>query len=245
MSYDPPSGSPYPGPRDPGPAPQPPPRPQPQPDTPGDRPGAAPPWTQPPIGDTGPAEPAPDETHGGPVDADDPAWPDAAPAWVGVVVWTAAALVGLVALQIIGILAYGTSFRAEPPPSAVFRVGYAFLTTLDRGPLGLVLLVAVLLLLVPVIARQRLTQRQQMVTAVTLLAAGLAAIVVILGGIFAVQAQFDLRSRQNRPVDGALRWSLATFVIRNIGLAAVALVAALATIRDRGRPAAPRAHAAP
>jgi hypothetical protein len=65
--------------------------------------------------------------------------------------------------------------------------------------------------------------------------AGLAVLIAI-GGVLGVPARLNIIDAQNGKVTPVVRRVLFTFVIRNVGTAMVALVAALAGVRVRFAP---------
>jgi hypothetical protein len=160
------------------------------------------------------------------------------PFWVGLVTWLAVALVALIALQLIGIVFQASALKA-PGLTYSDRLGYAFLQNLDQAPLGFELLIAVLLVLTPVVARQRTTSGQDRAAQVVLVGAAALALVIAIGGIIGVPARIHiihkLPAGQNQ-VTSVIRRVLFTFVIRNVGMAALAMVAAIGAVRVRFAP---------
>ena len=160
----------------------------------------------------------------------------AAPPWVGFVTWTALAIVALSALQVIGMIAQGASTKLAALGTAD-KIGYTFVQTLDRGPIGFEIVVAVLLVLTPVIARRASTPRLDRLAQVVLTAGAAVAFIVVIGGVVAVPAQLHFTNHvQRQPTTAALRWALVTFELRNVGLALLALAASVAAVRVRFQP---------
>jgi hypothetical protein len=159
----------------------------------------------------------------------------AAPLWVSLANWVAIALVALVGLEVIGIVVQGIAIKSSALSSSD-RIGYSFLQNLDKGPLGFELLAAVFLVLIPVIARRASTAGQDRNAQIVLTVSAALAFLVLFGGILAVPAQLHLLHLQKQPTTGAIRWALVTFVLRNVGTAGIALVAAVAGVRVRFQP---------
>jgi hypothetical protein len=166
-----------------------------------------------------------------------PALP-APPLWVGLVTWVALALVALVALQVVGIVAQAMALKAAGLTFSD-RLGYSFLQNLDQAPLGFELLVAVLLALAPTVAGQRTTTGQDRAAQIVLVAVAGLALLIMIGGIIGVPARIHiihLGQAPNNKVTDVVRRVLFTFVMRNVGTAAIALVASLAAVRIRFTP---------
>jgi hypothetical protein len=162
------------------------------------------------------------------------------PLWVGLVTWVALALVALIALQVVGIVMQATALKAAGLTFSD-RLGYSFLQNLDQAPLGFELLVAVVLALLPTIAGQRTTTGQDRAAQIVLVGVAGLALLIMIGGIIGIPARIHiihLGQAPNNKVTGVVQRVLFTFVMRNVGTAALALVAALAAVRVRFAPGA-------
>ncbi len=160
------------------------------------------------------------------------------PLWVGLVTWVGAGLVALIALQLLGIVLQAVELEARGLTFSD-RLGYSFLQNLDQAPLGFELLVAIVLVLAPTIARQPTTPGQDRIAQIVLVGVAGLALLVTIGGIIGVPARIHiihLGQAPNNEVTPVVRWVLYTFVIRNVGTAALAMVAALAAVRVRFAP---------
>ncbi len=160
------------------------------------------------------------------------------PLWVGLVTWIAVALVALVALQLVGIIAQAGALKATGLTYSD-KLGYAFLQNLDQAPLGFELLVAVVLVLAPVAGRQRTSEGQDRAAMIVLVGAAGLALLIMIGGIIGVPARIHIIHLSQAPankVTSVVRRVLFTFIIRNVGTAALALVAAIGAVRVRFAP---------
>jgi hypothetical protein len=142
-----------------------------------------------------------------------------------------------VALQLIGRIAQATALGSETK-SLNFsdRLGYSFLQNLDQAPLGFELLVAVLLALLPVMLRQRTTANQDRIAQIVLIGVAGLALLIAIGGVIGVPARLHIIDIQNGKVTNVIRFVLFTFVIRNVGTALLAMIAALAAVTIRFTP---------
>jgi hypothetical protein len=160
------------------------------------------------------------------------------PAWVGFVTWSALAIVVLVALQLLGVFLQGAALK-DTGLDLQYRIGFAFLDNLDKGPLGFELVLAILLAMAPVIVREPTTHRHDVVAQVVLAASAGLALLVIIGGVLGVPTRIHLvhidREGSNT-VTPVLQRVLMTFVVRNVGPALLALVAAVGGVTTRFRP---------
>lgn len=151
---------------------------------------------------------------------------------------TALALAVLAGVELLLTIALGLSIRTEQL-SRVSRIGYAFLTQLEKSPLGLLLVGAAILV---AIAARWAAPKSSAESRVGL-AAGLVlgfAVMLAIATILALIARFDVgdivvEGRRPQLVDGVARRVLAIFVLRNLGAAAVALVVAGSAVRARPR----------
>ena len=125
--------------------------------------------------------------------------------------------------------------------SRVSRIGYAFLTQMEKSPLGVVLVVAAIVTAVAAKTSEPASATERRAG----LAAGLIlgfAVVLGIGAVLALVARFDVADvMESQRVDGVTRRVLAIFVVRNLGAAAVAFVVASTVVRSRGGNAPDRA----
>jgi len=144
------------------------------------------------------------------------------------------ALTILAGIELLLTIALGLAVEVNQL-SRVARVGYAFLTQLEKSPLGLLLVVAAI---VTAVAAKRAepnsaTERR------TSLAAGLIigfAVVLAMGSVLAIVARFNVADLvETQKIDGVTRRVLAIFLVRNLGAAVVALYVAGAAVRPRPR----------
>ena len=157
------------------------------------------------------------------------------PAWVALVTWSALAIVVMVALQVIGIFMQGVTLDADL--DLQYRIGFAFLDNLDKGPLGFELVLAILLVLAPVIARDATSSRHDVITQVVLTASAGLALLIVICGAFGIPTRVHLVHRESGgEVNATLWWVLITFTLRNVAPAVLALVAALAGVKARFQP---------
>jgi hypothetical protein len=158
----------------------------------------------------------------------------APPLWVGLLTWVAVAIVALVFLQLIGIV-WQASTLGEQAPTLNFsdRLGYAFLQNLDQAPLGLELLLAVVLVLVPIILRVPTSKAQDRGAQIVLMGTVGIAFLIAIGGIIGIPARTHIIHMQKGKVTGVVRTVLFTFVMRNVGTAVLAMIAAAAAVRVR------------
>jgi hypothetical protein len=157
------------------------------------------------------------------------------PFWVGLVTWIAVALTALVFLEVVGIFLQASSLKA-PGLSYTDKLGYSFLQNLDQAPIGFELLIAALLAVAPVAARQRTSLGQDRGAQVVIIAVVALAFIVMIGGIIGVPARVHILHLQRQKVTSVIQRVLFTFIIRNVGTAALALVAAVGAVRVRFAP---------
>lgn len=164
---------------------------------------------------------------------------------VGLVSWCGVALAVLAALEVVAIVAQGVAIK-QANLGSLYRLGYAFLTNLDTVPLGLMLLVAVVLVVLPKLAGRPTDDAHDRQAAFTLGLAGSFALLIVIGAILGVAARIRVDHLRSAAVT-SLTWRvLISYLIRNLGTALVALVAAGLALRtrfDRPAPSAPSPEA--
>jgi len=156
---------------------------------------------------------------------------------VGLVSWCGLALAVLAALEVVAIVAQGVAIK-QANLGPLYKLGYAFLTNLDAVPLGLILLVAIVLVVLPKLAGQPTDDAHDRQAAFTLGLAGSFAALIVIGSILGVTARIRVDHLRSAAVT-SLTWRvLISYLIRNMGTALVALVAASLALRSRfDRPA--------
>ena len=157
---------------------------------------------------------------------------------VGLLSWCGLALTVLAALEVVAIVAQGVAIR-QANLGSLYRLGYAFLTNLDAVPLGLILVVAVVLVVLPKLAGQPTNEAQDRQAAFTLGLAASFALLIVIGSILGVAARIRVDHLRSAAVT-SLTWRvLISYLIRNLGTALIALLAASIALRTRfERPAA-------
>jgi hypothetical protein len=142
------------------------------------------------------------------------------------------ALAGIALLELLGTTTVGLAVKVQRMNFPV-RQGYAFLTQLEKSPVGLVLVVAAVF---ASIAALRAVEGDAPLARVALW-------VVVVGGallgvatILAVMARFRVAQIvASQPVDALTRRVLVVFVIRNFGAAVIAVLLAIGTLFQRPR----------
>src|SRR5688500_7550683 len=82
------------------------------------------------------------------------------PPWVGLFTGVALAIAIVSGLQVIGSIMAGLAVGNVPLGTA-YKIGYSFYTSLDRFPLGLALLLAVLLVTMPAVGHAPTSDRHE------------------------------------------------------------------------------------
>ncbi len=177
---------------------------------------------------------APDETP----TADEPIAPPPEPvdATARFLAGTGLALAALAALEVLGTITVGFAVKVSRLnfPS---RQGYAFLTQLEKSPVGLLLVVAAVLGALATL-RPRPDGRTAQLSTLALWVVIAGAAILGIGTILAVLARFRIAELpQSQPIDAITRRVLVVFVIRNFGAAVVALLVAVGAVFTlRARP---------
>lgn len=176
--------------------------------------------------------------------------PDAPPAeqrqatnpLVGLLGWCGLALAILAALEVVAIVAQGVAIK-QANLGSIYRLGYAFLTNLDAVPLGLILLVAVVLVVLPKLAGRPTDEAQDKQAAFTLGLVGAFSLLIVIGAILAVASRIRVDHLRHAAVT-SLTWRvLISYLIRNLGTALIALLAAVISLRARFERPVPTASA--
>lgn len=151
---------------------------------------------------------------------------------VGLVSWCGLALAVVAALEVVAIVAQGVAIK-QANLGSLYRLGYAFLTNLDTVPLGLILLVAIVLVVLPKLAGQPTDDAHDRQAAFALGLAGSFALLIVIGSILGVTARIRVDHLRSAAVT-SLTWRvLISYLIRNMGTALLALVAAGIGLRTR------------
>ena len=147
------------------------------------------------------------------------------------------ALVGIIALQVLFALIEAFMYTGtEPqgvPTDILHRIGYPF------GSLGttalLFLVVGVALLSLPAYFEEETTPAQDRLAGVALGLAAATAVVLALGSLLAVRANFHVYAENDRSVPTYVVVQYITFLIGNLGTAVAAVYAAVqvSSLRDR------------
>jgi cytochrome bd-type quinol oxidase subunit 2 len=152
--------------------------------------------------------------------------------WVAMANLVGASLVAVVALQVALAVIEGLSYKTEEPQGVatgdvLHRLGYPF------GSLGttalLFLVVGVVLLSLPAYFEDETTEIQDRVANVVLTVAAAVAVILTLGSILAVRANFHVYSESGRSVPTYVIVQYISFLIGSLGTAVVALYAAIQT----------------
>jgi cytochrome bd-type quinol oxidase subunit 2 len=152
--------------------------------------------------------------------------------WVGMANLVGSSLVAVVALQVALAVIEGLSYKTDEPQGVatgdlLHRLGYPF------GSLGttalLFLVVGVMLLSLPAYFEDETTEAQDRVAGVVLMVAAVVAVILTLGSILAVRANFHVYSESGRSVPSYVIVQYISFLIGSLGTAVVALYAAVQT----------------
>jgi len=171
-------------------------------------------------------------------DIDDELVQENAARWVSMANVVGAALVVVVALQILAALVEGTTYETNQPqqvPTGDFlhRFGYPF------GSLGtttlIFLVIGVVLLSLPAYLGDETTPSQDRLASVALIVAVIAAVVLALGSLLAVRANFHVYNESQRDVPTYVVVQYASFMIGNLGTAVIAFYASMQVMSLRTR----------
>jgi hypothetical protein len=149
--------------------------------------------------------------------------------------WASLAIAVLALAEVIGMFTVGLAVNVKRM-SFPIRQGYAFLTDLEKSPIGLALIAAAVLAAIAV-ARRDDEESANVTRAALWVIVGVSAILGI-ATILAVLARFRVGEiAPDQRVDSITRRVLVVFVIRNFGSAIVAILIALSSL-FRGNPTA-------
>jgi len=159
--------------------------------------------------------------------------------WVNMATIVGASLVVVVALQIVFAVIESLMYKTNEPqgvPTGDFlhRLGYPF------GSLGtttlLYLVAAVALLSLPAYFGDRRSDSQERLARVAAVVAAVTAVMLALGSLLAVRANFHVYAENGRSVPGYVIVQYITFLVGNLGTAVIAFYASvqLMSLRDRG-----------
>lgn len=141
----------------------------------------------------------------------------------------ALALAALGLLELIGTITIGLAVKTSRL-NLLYRQGYAFLTQLEKSPVGLMLLVAAVAAAVAML-RTRGDRRSVQLSTIALWFVIVSAVVLGVGTVLAVLARFRVAELPGgQEVDPVLRRILVVFVIRNFGTAVTALLVAVGAV---------------
>lgn len=147
----------------------------------------------------------------------------------------ASAALGLAALALIelaGTIAVGLAVTTERL-NFFHRQGYAFLTSLEKSPIALLLVAAAVLAALTTI-RPQTDSTTARLARIALWSTVAAAAFVGVGSILAVLARFRVAElAASQPIDSITRRVLFTFVVRNFGAAVLALLIAFGALFRR------------
>jgi hypothetical protein len=147
--------------------------------------------------------------------------------------WAALAIALIAIAEMIGTMTVGLAVNVKRMNFPI-RQGYAFLTNLEKSPIGLALLVAAVFAAIAVFRRQE--GESPGVAGLALWAVIGASAVLGVATILAVMARFRVAQLvATQPVDSLTRRVLVVFVIRNFGSAMVAVLIAINALFQRPR----------
>jgi hypothetical protein len=146
--------------------------------------------------------------------------------WTGVATASGLGLAAIAALSVLGILTQG--FAVEQKTGLLYKLGIAFLRNLDATPAGLMAVIAVVLIAAPSLTRRPAVGRQDLQARVALGLVVATCLVVVFGTILGVITRLHFDQGPGQQITSATRRVLATFAVRSMGPALVALGGALA-----------------
>jgi len=150
--------------------------------------------------------------------------------WVSMANVVGSGLVAVVALQVVAALIEGLTYGKNEPQQVstgdlFHRLGYPF------GSLGtttlIILVVGVILLSLPAYLGDDTTPSQDRLAALALIGAVIAAVILALGSLLAVRANFHVYNESQRSVPTYVIVQYASFMIGNLGTAVVAFYASM------------------
>jgi hypothetical protein len=155
--------------------------------------------------------------------------------------WAALAIAAIAIAEMIGTMTVGLAVNVKRMNFPI-RQGYAFLTNLEKSPVGIALIVAAVF---GAIAIYRRGESEASAPAKAALWAVVAASAILgVATILAVLARFRVAQLvSSQPVDSLTRRVLVVFVIRNFGSAIAAVLIAIGALFQRTPSAAAPAPA--
>lgn len=171
-------------------------------------------------------------------DLDDELTLENASRWVSMANIVGAALVAVVGLQVVAAIVEGIAYQANEPQQVptgdlLHRFGYPF------GSLGMAtlifLVVSVVLLSLPAYLGDETTAGQDRLAVVALVVAVIAAVVIALGSLLAVRANFHVYHESQHAVPTWLVVHYASFMIGSLGTAVIAFYASMQVMSMRSR----------
>jgi hypothetical protein len=142
--------------------------------------------------------------------------------------WAAVAIALISIAEMIGTMTVGLAVNVKRMNFPT-RQGYAFLTNLEKSPIGLALIVASVFGAIALLRRR--DGDQSNLTSLALWGVVAAALVLGVGTILAVMARFRVAQLvATQPVDSLTRRVLVVFVIRNFGSAVTAALIAVGAL---------------
>ncbi len=149
---------------------------------------------------------------------------------------TALGLAALGLIEVAGTITIGLAVTTERL-NFLHRQGYAFLTSLEKSPITLLLVVAAVCAALTIL-RPQTDSKTLRLARLALWATVAASSFVGVGAILAVLARFRVAElASSQPIDSITRRVLFTFVVRNFGAAVLALMIAFGVLfRPRTTP---------
>jgi hypothetical protein len=142
--------------------------------------------------------------------------------------WAAVAISLIAIAEMVGTMTVGLAVNVKKMNFPT-RQGYAFLTNLEKSPVGLALIVAAVFAAIALL--RKVDGDVTNVTTISLWIVVVAAAVLGLGTILAVMARFRVAQLvATQPVDSLTRRVLVVFVIRNFGAAVTAALIAVGAL---------------
>jgi hypothetical protein len=157
------------------------------------------------------------------------------PRWLGLTTAAGAAIVGIVALQVLMALVEAFSLKPDQrfgvPDDLLHRIGYPF------GSLGstamFFLVLAAVLLALPAIVGEEVSDRQYAIGGAALRTAMVLGALVALGSILAVRGSLHEYSAKDVAVPGFVRVQFTSFLLATLASSALAIFSSLAALRLR------------
>ena len=145
-----------------------------------------------------------------------------------VLAWATLSIALLSIAEVVGTLTVGLAVNVKRMNFPT-REGYAFLTNLEKSPIGIALIVASVFGAIALVRRRPGDQGN--LTSLALWVVVVASVVLGIGTILAVMARFRVAQLvATQPVDSLTRRVLVVFVIRNFGAAVTAALIAVGAL---------------